>query len=556
MLLHEKPFAHNPHYRTVFDIHTSVDLSNPWRYLVKFIINWINTKCVDNHCFDGAWLYEAGQDYDTNESILVKTISFGKDVHTNTPKYWALSMQENCQELPNVRNWFTDITISQLSQGVFRITVIINYLYKQGYFDEQQKVPSPTTPIIVQNLLRNPRIRCQIKENKISLIPTLLKVGGVPEFKHILESTERNYPILYISPDTISGNYYLNPHRMGKLLAGNAVVYYGENQNITNEVAWLLPKEYRCINGMVRVYLPAVNFNSQFDFKRHRFFPKRKILNLGVDVIENYIVRGLVRDSRNLLSSKIYYYKDIINLIREEHYNKILESGTQEDILKELEDLKIENESLNHDISQFVEELEAQLEQKSQLEDKVGSLKSDKRTLIQILKKSKTNKDRLCRDCIHHIKHLPTNLDEVIRIISELYPTKVRFTEKALKNAKRENNIDINIAWNCLVETATTLYDLYFNDETGSKDLEKNFRDNTKYDLALNEGKQTHNDPKLMKLRKDVYDGEEITTLAHVKHASKGPKLFRIYYHAHMRKRLIIVGYCGRHLDNYSTQNC
>lgn len=63
--------------------------------------------------------------------------------------------------------------------------------------------------------------------------------------------------------------------------------------------------------------------------------------------------------------------------------------------------------------------------------------------------------------------------------------------------------------------------------------------------------------PSLMRQRIDKYNGQEIDIEPHVKNGSQesDPKFVRIHfaYDPNVADK-IIVGHCGKHLDNYSTR--
>ena len=158
-------------------------------------------------------------------------------------------------------------------------------------------------------------------------------------------------------------------------------------------------------------------------------------------------------------------------------------------------------------------------------------------------------------EAISNLEKLPKNLSEAVELIEVIFPEKLSFSEEAKKSAKTASSIPIDFAWSCLFQMATTLHDLFFVESEKGIDIEKEFADRTGLDLAMTEGKQTKRDPNLLKLRTIVYEGKEISIMPHVKSGTKKPKLLRVYFCPDQEKKKIIVGHCGDHLDNYSTQS-
>ena len=81
----------------------------------------------------------------------------------------------------------------------------------------------------------------------------------------------------------------------------------------------------------------------------------------------------------------------------------------------------------------------------------------------------------------------------------------------------------------------------------------------------MTEGKQTKKDSKLMSIRKDTYSYKitngvkkeiSIDITPHVGFGNKEPDLLRVHFHILKDEDIcrIVIGHCGRHLDNYTTK--
>ena len=79
----------------------------------------------------------------------------------------------------------------------------------------------------------------------------------------------------------------------------------------------------------------------------------------------------------------------------------------------------------------------------------------------------------------------------------------------------------------------------------------------TGWACARGEGKMTRKDADLMRQYTDTYNGHEINIEAHIKNGVKesDPRFVRIYFaHDPTVSDKVIIGHCGKHLDNYTTQ--
>lgn len=108
-------------------------------------------------------------------------------------------------------------------------------------------------------------------------------------------------------------------------------------------------------------------------------------------------------------------------------------------------------------------------------------------------------------------------------------------------------------AWNILYHINGILYRLKFSD-TASLDWERVFKDETGYDLAMSEGRNTKRDKKLMSLRKVQHQGRDYDITPHVKYGNQEPKTVRVHFALDEEARKIIIGYVGPHIPNATTK--
>ena len=70
--------------------------------------------------------------------------------------------------------------------------------------------------------------------------------------------------------------------------------------------------------------------------------------------------------------------------------------------------------------------------------------------------------------------------------------------------------------------------------------------------MALSEGKLTKANSKLMQSRFQDYDGEKIDITPHIKMQTANKHL-RIQFYIHKKRRVVVVGHSGDHLDTAGT---
>lgn len=103
-----------------------------------------------------------------------------------------------------------------------------------------------------------------------------------------------------------------------------------------------------------------------------------------------------------------------------------------------------------------------------------------------------------------------------------------------------------------LYDLAQTGHRLLLNDQGG--DIEREFNNSSRFELAMTEGKTTKGDAELMKKRDLVFDNKKFSMAPHLKHQSKTPKLLRVHFAIDNENKRLIVGHCGDHMSNASTR--
>ena len=157
-------------------------------------------------------------------------------------------------------------------------------------------------------------------------------------------------------------------------------------------------------------------------------------------------------------------------------------------------------------------------------------------------------------EAISDLSELPKNLSEAITLIEAIFPERILFLERAKKSAEEASKIPVDIAWHCLFEMANTLHELIFAKSEKTIDVESEFENRTRLELAMTEGKQTKRNSELLNLRKIEYRGKERSIVSHVKCGNKEPKLIRIHFFIDHDDTKIVVGHCGNHLKTHSTR--
>ena|GEM_PF-1153725 len=555
------PSAIQLHYHCAFDLKPAAGANPSWTDLVKSIRAWIGEKLTTNDAYGSRWFFAGGEWKPPGQPrVVIKT---GLVVGTGTedvPQYWSIRYEHPCGDVP-FRQWRTDIGITALGDSCFRFSLANMHWLLPDFIGQEPPVPLPSAPKIVGYTVSSRKWFAHAGSEQLHSRSVLLNVGSGNVLCDRIKDAERLCPLIFVTREFDTDKYLVDPHRLARLLAGTAIVYEATSKDVNNELEWLLQKSFRCWNGMVRVYQPQVDFDSTFDARRHRFFTKLLIQEFGPHDVEDMLIRGITRRSRTLVSKAVTSLEDLATRQREARLCELRKAADDTSKDEWIELLEQDNKEVAARAAKLSEEV-AQLEGERDLSDvardqdadnlaKQGfKYKQERQRAVEAESRARVLESQI--EVVNTLSSLPANLSSVIGLIEHLHPNQIVFTEQAKQKAAKAKvhgqRSDMFAVWECLWHVATTLHDLYFDEDSKVSNIEQEFKARTVYDLSLREGESTRNDPKLMRLRKTTYKGETFDIEPHVKWDGPLNRHLRVYYHAHQEDRVILVGHCGDHL--------
>lgn len=373
---------------------------------------------------------------------------------------------------------------------------------------------------------------------------------------------------MLVSCNQTNGQPVLESRALAKTLAGSAVVYAADSLDVGEEWEYLLPKGFRCQNGMARVYQPHVDFGSERDAKRHRYSSEDQIKEHTEARVREMIVRGITRRASAIGHSEVTSIEDVEARrrdIRLRELRRIADDKSKDDKSKDeyIQLLEEDNNTLRASEDDLKSRLSATAAQVEDLQDKVEDLDEQKRRLeyeLQAAVSSRQEAEEAARraerqnQTLSSLRRLPSSVKEVAETMQQLFPSELVFTPRGLRSTEDRGRDLVEDAWECLYALATVLHPLLFDAADQNVDLERVFKEKTGFDLGMSEGRSTKRDKKFMKLRQDVFEGRTIDIIPHVKIGNKEPRLLRVHFFVDQDKKRIVIGHCGGHLDNFSTR--
>lgn len=476
--------------------------------------------------------------------------------------YWACKIIEYPKAESDYapRQWTTEIGVEPLDIGKVSFSCIISYSDRPGFVGECASIPDPSVPKIVTMIWDNPNFDCYNGIDKPSIEPRKIAVGEWLPFWERLNDSNRTIPYIYISPKNCLDDgapLLASPNQVALATGGNAIIYYAEDVNVTDEMNYCCPEEYKCYDGAIRIYYPEIDESQPKDSYRHRY--------LGTQFIAKVGELGLIQILRRAIAQDVHFYDSFFRIedckakreaiIRQKRLDELKQQHIQELATKEKKHSKkvesIENEAIEFAENAERKQLEAEdraahfEEENKNLREENYNLRSENDSYKSLAKENADLK-KVCSNRLA-TKEYPQTPQEIVQYFEASFGDKIAFSDE-VSDSLKGCRIPLDDLWKALFALATVMDDLYIN---GSGDIYGEFRSKTGIQLGRGEGSSTRKDAKLMRQYQIEYHGEIINIEAHIKHQRTSQ---RIHFGFSKKDRKLIVGWCGEHKDNYTTR--
>lgn len=515
---------------------------------------------------------------DNNKTVYCRSRVYQS--HKDGATHWACKISETPEAEYDYaqRTWITSVVYrGRGPEGHFDL--VLWYRDRAGYIGLYKKEPEIiTVPRVIRMLLEHKKLTCQSAGLSLSASPMELKTGDGKILRDLIFNPARDLPLIYISPkkqedkSTDVGILPISPEEVNKCIMGNAFVYFSKSIEFSEEAKFFLGDRYTCSNGDVRVYFPEItNGGTGNDERRHPLICLKKLEDWGKNEILTIFRKAFAQNSdfyKHILDYDTFSFmrtrefqqsqmdeKDVevkklndriaeIKNISEDEKNKLFE-------LADAESLKFD--SLSKDYNDLMGE-------NDRLESEIKDLKNQVYTLT--VQNQELNKkhagglaDENSQKLLSHLQKMPSSCRDVVHIIEAMYPDRIAFTEKAYKSLD-ECVTEPALLWELLCGMATEFYTLLLDSSTinAADTFTKTL--NSGFTHSRGAGSMTRKDKNLMRQYQDTYNQKTINIEAHFKkgNSDTDPKSVRVYYAWVPSDKKIVVGHCGKHLDNFSTR--
>ena len=488
-----------------------------------------------------------------------RTIFIEAESFVESPEmiFWAcrISEKQAPKSVCAPREWITEIGIKPIQKGCVEFSCVISYVDRPGFIGICEDEPFPNVPNLVKNILRDKDCSCTIGCDEIAITPILLQPGDWLAFWENVKNADRSIPYIFInakedeSTDTHSTLPAINPVQLAIAAGGNAKIFYAKDLGILGEMNYYCPEEYRCYAGALRIYQPNINCADSLDHRRHRYISAAAIAELTEDRIIHMMRRALAQD--------IYFYE---NFFRVKDCRLKLESRARQLRLADLKTLhEQQSQAIEREAKDWCEMAFDEEEKRLQAEENLARANEELRAIkdenynlsveIDSYRSLAAKNAELERACSNRliIKEYPSSHQDIINYFDASFGDCIGFSDDVAKSL-RGCTIPFEELWSALYYLATAMRDLYIS---GGGDIYKEFKRKTGIDIGRGEGANTHQNKKLMEQYRTEYHGIEIDIEAHIK-CSKNFQ--RIHFGFCPKDQKVIVGWCGPHKDNATTQ--
>lgn len=549
----------NTHYRCSFRLKLREEGDADWSDVVRTIRSWIARtpgyrRPAMNDAFNGSWIYRSGEWSPAGKPHRIETaateLADGED--TSVPEAWALRYEHPCNE--DGRWWRFDCGILQVEEGredEFDVSLHLSHFIQPGFVGAKPVAPLPTAPRIVSRIIDAANWSCVAGSERVTSEVQLLEVGEGETLRRRLENADRRCPIILVSRHYPDGEPGIDAVRLARLVAGSAVVLQSASSEVDKELEYCLGRRLSCWNGMTRIYQPGLSFDSTGDERRHRFFTAEHVERVGEDDVIEMIVESVGRRPIGALATRVSTVEDVATYERDKQL-AALRAGTTNDVNAYIELLEATNSEIEGQFNALKDAVhkgrQTIADQGDELAARQLEIQEARRQIAEL--SGELRYARAHAKAADALQSLPQNVRQVVEVVAELYNDRLVFTDRALASCK-DVKIKHEIVWSALCAMANHLHPAFYGVDQSS-DIEQAFRELSTFRLAMTERKMTKDDSKLMRDRRDSYEGVEVEAVPHVK---LDKATTRIYFAPlkHKQQDLLVVSFIG-HLNTAGTR--
>ncbi|MDF2075909.1 hypothetical protein P2Q70_15125 [Pseudomonas mendocina] len=512
------------------------------RAIHGWLMEKLGTKLTLTECFEqNEWKSGTGRDSTWIKSYISKETE---------PAYYAWKLKHS-DSLIQGRQWLIEISLTKDNYATL--------LSCSVQTDEQSTlvtIPAKASrPRLIGYLLESLK-----KDKKSSLSPKttgtkLKKVKALDDYKGLLaeiESTQRNYPLVVISP-TKEKNYLINRQHAQDALIGLAQVVEIDKDYDSYEMESILGKKYSAWDGAINI-IPTPKKNGRIYSK---LILSQEAISFGekqserIERLLAYVTHQTnIPKIRGLITPETILQKSLKRRLEKLKTSKGL---AENDLSEENTLLWEENETLTNSLSRHKAELEQEALEKEYLQEKLNEKEIEiqrqkyKHSAESRKSKPQTTQQPALDTLIElTIRDTPPSARECLDYISEAYQDRVLVLDSAQRSAEEHSLFENGKRLlHLLHRLCTTFYEALVT--KGDNEARKVFSSD---EYSATESKSTQNNSTAKSRRTFMYNEQKLVMLRHLKIGKADDKrlTIRVYFEWLPDEQIIVIGHCGEHL--------
>jgi len=393
-------------------------------------------------------------------------------------------------------------------------------------------------------------------------IHVLEKQEDLEKLNSILLSPPRHHPIILISKDPSTDKPLINVEYFRQKVEGLADIFVYPNY-LSRSVASLVGPRCAVWDGGIS-FVWAVHDRDKPEYYRGYIFTPNDIQTMGCgveDTAEQTLLRELTHTTNWLNERHHISPEHVRELIRVSELRKARTIADltgdyrllAEQMAEELAKVKDEYGKREKDYDEYIENIESkrdelELANKKLAQDFENSQLSLRAAEVSLGHDKSDSALPVLRDLVGPF----LDPESALRVISRLFPNHVIVLDDAFQSAVQSKQFrDRAELWRLLWLFSTDYWEALSLGHQGDAEARKIFGSH----YAAHEGESTRSSKKFKNLRTFVYQGKEIVMDAHLKVGTTSPspvEAIRVHFHWDSDKSVLIIGYCGRHLNTIS----
>jgi hypothetical protein len=470
------------------------------------------------------------------------------------PKLFSIRYTHGDREVPG-RQWITDIGIRQEK---LNSELECSVLLRTDEISTRVEIKSqPTVPLVVHQIIKN----CLVSPKTAGqLVMTLDNDADVEAFAYTIYDPNRSSPSILISP--LYDKYFVDAEKVRYLVEGLADVIKIPEGADTFRMARVLGNHFAAWNGAVNIILPK-------PYSR-KFVPT---IRLMAEDLQDMALQGKepAKEILSLLTHRVNLpnswrqttIEKVMELNRRRELSRIrtrvTETGETEKYIELLEEDGKEQDRKISDLQQQTEILQTEIElllgEVGELSDNNRQLSFDKENLSQALSSSGqrligqpgSDVPDYIRNIFFDVSSKNLTPKDSLQVISRLFQDRVEILDSAWKSADAATSFKERSK---LFELLWKLATVYWKDlNNGIGDVQARHVFGASY--SAKESETASSNARATKLRTFNYKSQNIVMDKHLRIGVKPSPVetIRIHFEWLPDKHVIVIGYCGPHLD-------